>query len=273
MSVDNGSHYYPVVNQGTSRVTTHYANGYFITVVFDSAGSAASMMALNGADAAATVSGGVFRVTNYYDSNTNTLLRTYASATNIEVPLIGSSSANSTTASWSTYTATYKDWYGAIPNDDTKRPKMNLSTGKVTIPGGVIIKGIAADAPLLTRGINGSDGTGGAGDLYINFAGGVTYFGTNGGANISADGKSYSGNAATATKATQDGDGKTISSTYLKLAGGTMSGNITFGNDNIGIQRVGRSVSWHKGRDSAILKTTSINGYGTIASIKTTNGS
>lgn len=35
------------------------------------------------------------------------------------------------------------------------------------------------------------------------------------------------GNATTATKASQDGDGNTISSTYLKLIGGTMSGTIT----------------------------------------------
>lgn len=35
-------------------------------------------------------------------------------------------------------------------------------------------------------------------------------------------------NVAAATKATQDGDGATISSTYLKLAGGTMTGAIKF---------------------------------------------
>ena len=35
-----------------------------------------------------------------------------------------------------------------------------------------------------------------------------------------------SGNAASATKATQDGNGATISSTYLKLAGGTMTGDL-----------------------------------------------
>lgn len=74
-------------------------------------------------------------------------------------------------------------------------------------------------------------------------------------------------------QAGKDGDGNTISSTYLKLDGGTMTGNIVFGNNNIGIQRVGRSVSWNKGRDSAIIKTTSLNGYGALASIKTTNGS
>ena len=42
-------------------------------------------------------------------------------------------------------------------------------------------------------------------------------------------GSSFSGNAATATKATKDGNGDTISSTYLKLSGGTMTGNITLG--------------------------------------------
>ena len=46
-----------------------------------------------------------------------------------------------------------------------------------------------------------------------------------------------SGNAATATKATQDGDGAVISSTYLKLAGGTMTGTIvTPGNDSVVIK-------------------------------------
>lgn len=35
------------------------------------------------------------------------------------------------------------------------------------------------------------------------------------------------GNASSATKASQDGNGNTISSTYLKLIGGTMSGTIT----------------------------------------------
>lgn len=74
-------------------------------------------------------------------------------------------------------------------------------------------------------------------------------------------------------QAGKDGNGNTISSTYLKLSGGTMTGNIVFENNNIGIQRVGRSVGWNKGRDSAIIKTTSLNGYGALASIKTNNGS
>ena len=59
----------------------------------------------------------------------------------------------------------------------------------------------------------------------------------------------------------------------ITYAGGNVSGSLTFNNENIGIQRVGRSVNWNKGRDSALAKTTSINGYGALDSIKTTNGS
>ena len=40
----------------------------------------------------------------------------------------------------------------------------------------------------------------------------------------------YATTSGTATKATQDGDGNTIKSTYLKLSGGTMTGAITFAN-------------------------------------------
>ena len=44
--------------------------------------------------------------------------------------------------------------------------------------------------------------------------------------NCSGSSGSCTGNSATATKATQDGSGNTITSTYLKLSGGTMTGNI-----------------------------------------------
>ena len=39
------------------------------------------------------------------------------------------------------------------------------------------------------------------------------------------------GNATSATKATQDGSGNTITSTYLKLSGGTLSGAVNFANN------------------------------------------
>lgn len=84
LSIDNGSHYHPVVvGNGTGRITTHYGKSTPIQLIFDSGGSAADMYALNGANTRATVTGGVWRVLNYYtDGNTYTqALCTTAAAT------------------------------------------------------------------------------------------------------------------------------------------------------------------------------------------------
>ena len=79
LSIDNGSHYHPVVvGNGTGRITTHYGNGTPIQLIFDSSGSAADMFALNGADARATVTGGVWRVLNFY-ADGNTIPQAYCS--------------------------------------------------------------------------------------------------------------------------------------------------------------------------------------------------
>lgn len=53
------------------------------------------------------------------------------------------------------------------------------------------------------------------------------------GVQVHAD--TFVGNATTATKATQDGDGNTIASTYLKLSGGTMTGAINLPRDKMSI--------------------------------------
>ena len=105
------------VYAGTVRLTTHYGAESVLIMTYD---------------------GTAWRTNPYYNTNTNTLLRVYSSATNLDVPLIGQSSANSTTAAWASYTGTYKDWYGAIPNDNSLRPKMNLLTGVLTVPGGIV---------------------------------------------------------------------------------------------------------------------------------------
>lgn len=75
-----------------------------------------------------------------------------------------------------------------------------------------------------------------------------------------------SGNAATATKATQDGSGNVITSTYVKKAGDTLGTTAQ-------LSRVGISKSWWGGRDAAIIRQTSYTGYNAIISAKTTNGS
>lgn len=103
----------------TTPITTHYGAGSRILLIYDA-------------------TNGRWNSSAWYDSNSNTLLRTYANGTNLNVPLIGQiSGVTSETAAWSTYTGTYKDWYGAIPNDDAKRAKINLSTGAMTVPGGI----------------------------------------------------------------------------------------------------------------------------------------
>lgn len=54
-------------------------------------------------------------------------------------------------------------------------------------------------------------------------------------------------NVASATKATQDGDGNTINTTYLKLSGGTMKGNIYFTGVTSGIQRIIKNTEFDSG--------------------------
>ena len=80
----------------------------------------------------------------------------------------------------------------------------------------------------------------------------------------------------TAARATADGDGNTISSTYVKKAGDTMGGSLTFNNSAIGISRPGVSGMWKEGRDRALIKSTTPSGnsgYDAFASIRTFNGS
>lgn len=104
------------VYAGTTRLTTHYPAASILIMVWD---------------------GSNWRTNPYYNTDSNTKLRTYASSTNINVPLLGQSSAASTTADWTSYTTSYKDWYGVIPASDDIRVKINLSTGVLTAPGGI----------------------------------------------------------------------------------------------------------------------------------------
>lgn len=64
----------------------------------------------------------------------DTYQRTYRTATNVELPLAGASTG-STTSAWSDPSdGSYKDAYGTIPSDASKRPTINPSTGRVTMP-------------------------------------------------------------------------------------------------------------------------------------------
>jgi len=84
---------------------------------------------------------------------------------------------------------------------------------------------------------------------------------------ITADTSLNVASASTATKAMQDADGNTISSTYLKLSGGTMASG-----SHIDLQPT--HSQWRAGRDNASIRTTSSSdAYSPIISAKTSLGS
>lgn len=100
-----------------------------------------------------------------------------------------------------------------------------------TLTGPIKILGTAASKPLTVRGIVGCTAEGEISELHLQYqANAPIKLGNDAGYSISADGGQYTGNAATATKATQDGSGNVITSTYLKLSGGKMTGNIGYAN-------------------------------------------
>lgn len=73
ISTDNGTTYKPVAlwGQGTGRMTTHYGNGSYMEFVYDANGQVNDVMAAAGANARSNITGGCWRVVNFYDTNSN----------------------------------------------------------------------------------------------------------------------------------------------------------------------------------------------------------
>ena len=73
VSIDNGVSYHPANTGGTGRLTTHYGVGTTIQLVFDADGQTNSMTPVNGADSVngSNITGGCWRVINFYDTNSN----------------------------------------------------------------------------------------------------------------------------------------------------------------------------------------------------------
>ena len=73
ISIDGGSTYHPGNITGTTRLTTHYGVGTTIQLVFDADGQTNAMTPITGADAVngTNVTGGCWRVINFYDTNSN----------------------------------------------------------------------------------------------------------------------------------------------------------------------------------------------------------
>lgn len=76
------------------------------------------------------------------NTNTNTLQRTFRSSSNVELPIAGINASNSATATYNTSSSissgSYASMYAAIPNTVANLATINPSTGKITVPGGVV---------------------------------------------------------------------------------------------------------------------------------------
>ncbi|MEI3172715.1 MAG: tail fiber domain-containing protein [Lachnospiraceae bacterium] len=134
----------------------------------------------------------------------------------------------------------------AQPSSHTHDDRYIKLTGG-TMTGALVIQGNAANKPLKVKGIVGSNGSSEDGELYLQY--GVNQavkLGSSGSYNISADGGTYSGKAARATKLAT---ARTINGTSFDGSGnittanwGT-SRNITIGNTKKAVNG-GGDVSW-----------------------------
>ena len=138
ITLDGGTTFYPVAINANGRFTTHFGVDDTIILQFDSSRSVATYGKQNGTTNgnATTNITGCWRLINTHDTTTNTLLRTYALSNDNEYPIAGLSTTTNGSAPAS-HTSSYKDLYGMIPSAAANKATINLSTGKITIPGGI----------------------------------------------------------------------------------------------------------------------------------------
>ena len=68
ISIDNGTTYKPISISGTSRLTTHFGNASYLTLIYKSDGGTNNVYAAAGADARSNITGGAWMVLNFYDT-------------------------------------------------------------------------------------------------------------------------------------------------------------------------------------------------------------
>ena len=95
ISLDNGTNYKPVSVNNTDRLTTNYANGKTITLVYESSGQTKDMYNINGGDIREDITGGCWTVLNYYNTN-NSVTQTNTTG-NASYRVLFSNTADNTT--------------------------------------------------------------------------------------------------------------------------------------------------------------------------------
>lgn len=166
LSMNNGSNYYPIVLSGTDRMTTHYPSGSQLLLAFDSDGSAASVFPVAGATARQTVTGGVWRVLNYYDSG-NTRNTAGSTDSSSKLFLIGATSQAANPQTYSHDTA-YVGTDGCLYSGGVKVLTAHQDiSGKLDKSGGTMtgaLKVSTATMPVSGGKISGM--TAGTSELY-----------------------------------------------------------------------------------------------------------
>ena len=241
---------------GTNSAITSYYEGLTVIYVPKKAGASTTTLNINGLGAKTCYYTNTSKLTTHfavntpviltyynngwrradYDSNTNTAVRIYKGDTGT-YPIIGSRTAAASITSGSTTV------YGTIA--ETNPITITPSSGTVTATS---FNGLATNAS--------------ADELGNDFASTYPF-------SFALDNT----NTQIVIKSSNGDDHTTLSPAFLPLAGGIMTGDITFSNADIGIKRVGRTTSWRLGRDVVLLKSTSISGYSPLISVKTKNGS
>ena len=142
-------------------------------------------------------------------------------------------------------------------NHDDRYVKLD---GAGTITSGTLqINGSAASKPLVVRGIDGQDGSGTLADLYLNYNAQKKVYFSGGTYYISDDGSNYNGTAA---KAIKDGDGNTITTTYLPKTTYEWNKEISFGSS--GYLKIGSFPMYDTNITINIDATTSTTYHGTV---------
>lgn len=127
LSIDNGAHYYPVVIQANTMVTTHYPVGATVLMVFNSTQTATAYLT-SGTKSTVT---GCWQIMEY-DSNTNTYQRVYVSSDNTEYPI----TARYSTTSGSSYYAEYGRYSDSVT--------LNPSTNTITASAFKVVSGTSS---------------------------------------------------------------------------------------------------------------------------------
>ena len=179
LSVDNGTTYKPIILNGTGRLTTHYPNGSYLHLVYEPNASASRMFPLAGGTSRTTVTGGAWRVINYYDSNSDTYTSAYC----------GTAAATAAkSASMTYYTATANSYVHInFRYSNTAKSALTLNINGQGAKS-IYINGVATSSSNYTLPAG----------PYIAYYNGTNYY-------LRTDGKlpaSIDGNANTATTAT-----------------------------------------------------------------------